>query len=32
MWRPGYVKNKQGQLELEATQTLYNQVRTKVDS
>ena len=28
IWRPGYVKNLQGQLELEATQTLYNQVRT----
>ena len=28
MWRPGYVKNEQGQLELEATQTLYNQVRS----
>jgi hypothetical protein len=27
MWRPGYLKNEQGQLELEATQTLYNQVR-----
>lgn len=27
MWRPGYVNNKQGQLELEATQTLHNQVR-----
>ena len=27
MWRPGYVENKQGELELEATQTLYNQVR-----
>jgi hypothetical protein len=27
VWRPGYVKNEQGQLELEATQTLYNQVR-----
>jgi len=27
MWCPGYVKNEQGQLELEATQTLYNQVR-----
>jgi hypothetical protein len=26
MWRPGYVKNEQGQLELEATQTLDNQV------
>ncbi|KAH8648714.1 hypothetical protein BGZ60DRAFT_534855 [Tricladium varicosporioides] len=26
MWRPGYVKNKQGELELEATQTLYNQI------
>ena len=27
MWRPGYVKNEQGQLELEAAQT-YNQVRS----
>lgn len=26
MWRPCYVKNEQGQLELEATQTLCNQV------
>jgi hypothetical protein len=27
MWRPGYVENEHGQVELEATQTLYNQVR-----
>lgn len=27
MWRPGHVKNKDGELELEATQTLAQQVR-----
>jgi hypothetical protein len=26
MWRPDFVKNKQGQLDLVATQTLYNKV------
>jgi hypothetical protein len=25
--RPGYVENEHGQVELKATQTLYNQVR-----
>jgi len=25
-WRPGYVENEHGEVELEATQTLYNQV------
>lgn len=27
MWHPRYVENEQGQLELEATQTVYNEVR-----
>ena len=30
MWRPRYLENEQGQLELEAAQTVYNEVCTQI--